>query len=457
MNTSFPRRTDPTVIASLEEQLNSFDLSTRTEAFEQLLALTELDRARLSPRTDIANMHCHTFFSFNAYGHSPTSLVWLARQHRIGLMGIVDFDTLDGADEFLAASERAGIRSSVGVETRTFIPEFADYEINSVGEPGVYYHMGIGFTTKHIPSEAASTLAKMRRAIVERNVGIVARLNDYLAPLYVDYEVDVLPLTPSGNATERHIIAAFMRKADPCGDDKAGFWAERLGLSFEEAYDLVQQPAKLQNVARVRLLKRGGIAYSPPNQNSFPGADQFHEFVVASGAIPCATWLDGTSPGEQKTETLLHLLVSKGVAALNLIPDRNWNVADPALQEIKIHNLYDVVALAQKLDLPLIVGTEMNSPGQKLVDDFDAPELTSLRRDFIDGAHFIYGHTMAQRAVGLGYQSAWAQEHLPNRRERNRFYTDLGRQLMPGSRALLELGPRAAEMHPNQLLHSVRT
>ncbi len=28
----------------------------------------------------VANMHCHTFFSFNAYGHSPTSLAWLGRQ-----------------------------------------------------------------------------------------------------------------------------------------------------------------------------------------------------------------------------------------------------------------------------------------------------------------------------------------------------------------------------------------
>ena len=51
----------------------------------------------------------------------------------------------------------------------------------------------------------------------------------------------------------------------------------------------------------------------------------------------------------------------------------------------------------------------MNAPGKKLVDDFDAPELAPVRQAFLDGAHFIYGHTVMQRAVGLGYQSEWAR------------------------------------------------
>ena len=61
-------------------------------------------------------------------------------------MGIVDFDVLDAVEEFLDACEAAGVRGSAGIESRVFIPEFADREINSPGEPGVYYHMGIGFT-----------------------------------------------------------------------------------------------------------------------------------------------------------------------------------------------------------------------------------------------------------------------------------------------------------------------
>jgi hypothetical protein len=62
--------------------------------------------------------------------------------------------------------------------------------------------------------------------------------------------------------------------------------------------------------------------------------------------------------------------------------------------------------MAQSLDLPINVGTEMNSYGQKLVDDFDAPELAPVRQAFMDGADFIYGHTALQRLLGLGYLSS---------------------------------------------------
>jgi hypothetical protein len=57
-------------------------------------------------------------------------------------MGIVDFDVLDGVDEFLDACELVGVRGSAGIETRVFLPEFATREINSPGEPGVYLPYG---------------------------------------------------------------------------------------------------------------------------------------------------------------------------------------------------------------------------------------------------------------------------------------------------------------------------
>jgi len=136
--------------------------------------------------------------------------------------------------------------------------------------------------------------------------------------------------------------------------------------------------------------------------------------------------LDGTSAGEQAIEELLELLIGQGAAALNIIPDRNWNIADPELCRLKVQKLYEVVQLAEQLALPLNIGTEMNSFGQKLIDDFDAPELAPVRQAFIDGAHFVYGHTLLQRSLGLGYQSRWAQTQLPSRRERNEFYTQVG-------------------------------
>jgi hypothetical protein len=148
--------------------------------------------------------------------------------------------------------------------------------------------------------------------------------------------------------------------------------------------------------------------------------------------------------------------MGKGVAALNIVPDRNWNIAEPEAKQLKLQKLYEVVELAQRLDLPLNVGTEMNSYGQKWVDDFETPELAPVREAFLDGAYFIYGHTIAQRTLGLGYQSDWAKTHLPDRRQRNEFYRCLGRQVEPGAAGLAMLKGLRADLSPADILARVK-
>ena len=103
-------------------------------------------------------------------------------------MGIVDFDVLDAVDEFLDACDLVGVRGSAGIETRVFVPEFATREINSPGEPGIDYHMGIGFTSSTVPPEAAGILADMRERARQRNLDIIQRVNAYLDPVTIDYE-----------------------------------------------------------------------------------------------------------------------------------------------------------------------------------------------------------------------------------------------------------------------------
>ncbi len=138
--------------------------------------------------------------------------------------------------------------------------------------------------------------------------------------------------------------------------------------------------------------------------------------------------------GEQQIEALLSLLIEKGVAVLNIIPDRNWNIPDEAVKAIKLRELYRIVDLAERLDLPILVGTEMNSFGQKLVDDFEAPELAPVKEQFINGAYFIYGHTQMTRLWDMGYQSDWSQRHLPDRKAKNAFYQAAGRLIRPDFR-----------------------
>jgi hypothetical protein len=440
------------LIAELESRLDDFDPAVRGQALQELASEARQGTVARAPQAEVANMHCHTFFSFNALGYSPTSLAWLGVRQGFKLMGIVDFDVLDGVDEFLAACEVVGLRGSAGIETRVFVPEYASLEINSPGEPGVCYHMGIGFTSSQVPQSVAPILADLGQRAALRNQGILSRVNTYLDPVSVDYERDVLPLTPAGHPTERHMVVAYLQAAERTEPDPAAFWAGKLGMTPEEMAPVMQDPPALQNLIRARLMKRGGVGYVHPDSDMFPSLDDFHELIVACGALPCGAWLDGTTATEQVMEDWLTFLVGKGVVALNLIPDRNWDIADPQIRRLKVENLYRLVELAQELALPLNIGTEMNSFGQKLVDDFDVPALAPVRQAFLDGAHFVYGHTVMQRALGLGYQSEWAQERLPSRRERNAFYTRIGYQVPAGRQAMARLGQMDPASSPDEML-----
>jgi hypothetical protein len=439
-------------IVQLESRLNSFEPEVRAAALRDLLALAEAGEVEIDARRDVANMHCHTFYSFNAYGHSPTSIAWLAKRHGWRAAGIVDFDVLDGVDEFLDACERAAVRGGAGIETRVFVPEYADQEINSPVEPGVCYHMGIGFASGQVPPDVKPVLADLARRADARNQAILARVNAYLQPVTIDYELDVLPLTPAGHPTERHMVAAYVKAAQETASDPSAFWAGKLHVARDEMAATMSDLPGFQDLIRARLMKRGGVGYVQPESGMFPSLEQFHRLIIACGALPCAAWLDGTTTVERDPEDWLNFLIGKGVVALNIIPDRNWNLADPRIKETKVQNLHAIVEVARQLDLLLNVGTEMNSFGQKRADEFDAPELAPVRDAFLDGAYAVYGHTAMQRALGLGYQSEWAQVHLPTRGERNRFYSQVGRHTPPGRVGRATLEALDATLSPGEML-----
>jgi hypothetical protein len=429
----------------------------RADALGELVSLANDGKIEMETEADVANMHCHTFFSYNGYGYSPSYLAWLAKRRGFRLMGTVDFDVLDAVDEFLHACDLVGVRGSSGIETRVFIPEFATREVNSPGEPGVCYHMGIGFTSSEVPPSVVDIRQGLRERAAQRNRDVLARVNAYLAPVTLDYEDDVLPLTPCGTATERHMVKAYVTAAKRDVTDLVAFWAEKLGMDAQRIETVLEDEPAFQNLVRSKLMKRGGVGYVQPSPQTFSTLEEYHEMILACRALPCAAWLDGTSAGEQAIGDLLELLIGKGIAAMNIVPDRNWNIADPEMRRVKVQNLYDVVELAGQLDLPLNVGTEMNRFGQKLIDDFEAPELEPVREAFIEGAYFIYGHTMMERALGMGYQSGWAKANLSSRVERNRFYGRIGHLVPPGAESLARLGALDASLQPQELLESLRT
>lgn len=414
-------------VETLEVQLNSFDLCTRMDALESLFNMALAGEITPDKPTKSFNLHSHTFFSYNGYNLSPTALAWRAWKEGLYALGIVDFDVLDGVDEFLGACDLLGLRGTCGLETRVFVPEFADQVINSPGEPGVAYHMGLGFSEK--TASCAELLETLNTTAQKRNQNMLKKVNSFLAPVILEYEADVLPLTPSGNATERHICMAYDAKARVhfnTSEALSAFWAEKLGQDTDKIAGVLEDAPTLQGLIRAKTMKQGGVGYVAPERGDFPEAKVVNAFTRSNHAIPTLAWLDGASEGEHAIGELLELMMADGVAAVNVIPDRNWNIADAVVKAKKVAAMDHFVELASGKGLPVIIGTEMNAFGQRFVDDFSAPEMKKHEEVFLASAHILHGHTVLQRFGGRGYLSAWAEGHFPKVGVKNAFYAAVG-------------------------------
>jgi hypothetical protein len=419
-------------IERLEQRLDSFNPLQRKEALEQLCEKVKKGEIKLpQPATD-ANLHCHTFFSYNSYGYSPSRFAWLAKKQGLAVAGIVDFDVLDGVEEFLDASRKLNLKAVAGIETRVYVPQFGNRVINSPGEPGISYHMGMGFPTANLKPQLKDFQIRLQKTARQRNIELTRRVNKYLSPVELDYAEDVLPLTPSGNATERHICLAYARKANAIFPDDAtlaNFWSEKLktdasALGLPDGRDFL-------NMLRNKTMKRGGVGYIVPDKGAFPAMADMDKFSLSAGAMPTMTWLDGTSQGEQALDELIDVAIESGVVAFNVIPDRNYT-AGTGKSDTKLENLKYALVLADSRGLTIVCGTEMNSPGQKLVDDFKTKELAEFVPLFLKGAYIVYAHSILQRQCGLGYTSEWAKNNFTGIEEKNDFFRKVGESLEPG-------------------------
>lgn len=422
---------------ALEERLNSFDSGERFSTLAELASRVQSGEIRLPPPREEVNLHYHTFFSFNANGWSSCRIAWESVKYGLEVSGIVDFDVLGGMEEFLSAGDMLGLKTVVGLESRVFISELGDKVMSSPNEPGIAYFMAAGcFKRPAEGSRAEGILRSMAMTARARNIALMERVNAYLDEVRLNYDSDVVPLTPSGNATERHLLAAYDRKArEAFGGDMdrvAAFWAAKLDMPQPDAAALIPDTAKFHEKVRGKLMKFGGVGYVPPDSGSFPSIEDAVQMIRGMDALPMIAWLDGTNAGESDTAVFLELLHSKGVVALNIIPDRNWNIKDPGEKALKTAKLREVVEAARELDMPVSVGTEMNKAGLPFVDDFAAPELLPYVRDFVEGARCLCGHTLLARHADFGYFSEGSMAAFgDDAGARNRFFAEIGRMTLP--------------------------
>ena len=193
------------------EKLN---LLNAPEGLENLKALMASEPAPETGRD--VNNHIHTTYSFSPY--SPTAAVWFAREAGLCTCGLMDHDSIAGAEEFLAAAEAANMSATIGIECRVSFKNtpFADRKLNNPDQAGVVY-MALHGVPHDRAKEINDFFAPYRAKRNERNIKMVAAINEMMGKygVTIDFEKDVLPLSnfaKGGSVTERHLSSALAYK-----------------------------------------------------------------------------------------------------------------------------------------------------------------------------------------------------------------------------------------------------
>lgn len=421
---------------SISQDIDSFNLKTRlgalTDAVRDLTLKTDVPAGPINHAKRVVNLHIHSFYSYNARGYSPAHIALECKKNNFYAAGLCDFDVLDGLEEFFTAGQMLGLRVAVHLETRAYLREYARVEINSPGEPGVTYIMGAGFGSLPTRDSAAmKMLGEFRQQANLRNRALVGRINERLPEIAIDYDSAVLPFSPGGCPTERHIVRAYCLKAQNIFQDReklAAFWAKLLRKTDQETLLLLDDLPAMDDKVRSLLAKSGGIGYVQPDEKTFPPADDFIAWVLQCDAIPMVAWLDGTSQGEGNMAEMFECLKAKGAAALNIIPDRNHNIKNEKERRVKFRKLNEVILTARKFGFPINIGTEMNKTGQPFFDDLQCDALTPYREDFLRGANIMIGQSILARYAGFSYcGDAALNEYGGDTARKNDFFEAVGK------------------------------
>jgi len=355
--------------------------------------------------TDNINNHIHTTYSFSPY--SPTKAVYLAWASGLATAGIMDHDSVGGAEEFIEAGKIMNFPVTVGFECRCSLAgtPFEGRRINHPDQPSAAY-LAMHAIPHQMLGEADAFLAPYREKRNVRNKKMVERLNKKLAMygIELDFDRDVLPLSQhknGGAVTERHLMYALASAITDDENHRYFLLADFKSQLLESIY--VDADEELSHIT---------------------------EFITLSkklGAIPAYAYLGdvGVSvTGDKKTQAFedsyldefVAYLVSIGIKAVTYMPARN------TMEQLK-----RVMALCDANDLFQISGEDINSPYQSFIcEKIVDPEF----RHLIDSAWALIGNEIAAgKGLENGMFSVETQVKMPKLKDRIEHFADLARQV----------------------------
>lgn len=350
----------------------------------------------------------------------------MAAEEEVKVLGINDFYTVDGYDEFSLEAQKNRIFPLFNIEFMGLMQDMQaqDIRINDPSNPGRTYFSGkalkyplsvSGMNHKFLEDLQKSSQVQVKEMISKMD----AHLRSIDARFNITYE-QVLEKYANKLVRERHIARAIREAVldhYPSGDQIHSFFmslfdGKKLSASLND-------PSAMENEIRSVLLKAGGKAFVPEDSDAFPELQTIIDFILDAGGIPCYPVLLDDKKGnltgfEGDWSRMDEVLQSFNVSCLELIPLRN-----------SIEKLEEFVDYFRRKKYVISFGTEHNSPGLfpitvKVNGDKDlTPELKKVS---YEGCCILAAHQYLLARNQTGCMNSQGKMDIDNLN----YYRDLG-------------------------------
>lgn len=275
------------------------------------------------------------------------------------VVGINDFYSTDGYGEWKEGCAARGLYPLFGIEFISLNAEdqAAGLRVNDPNNPGRTYISGKGLAYPVILKGEPLRKLEAVRAESNRQVEqMCAKLNEWLKAegksIRLDFN-EIREKLTKGSIRERHLAKALRLALEPDAEN----------------------PAKLENELRSKLLKAGGPAFVPERPEAFLPMKTVQEIMEAAGGIPTYPFLADDAKGhftdfEGDLMKAADTLKKRGFRSVEFITTRNTTAVleqyagyledegfivsfgsehnTPAMEPVKLHTR-DAAELSEKL------------------------------------------------------------------------------------------------------------
>lgn len=403
----------------------------RLQSLTSLRHLIDVGEIKIETGDTYVNNHIHTTYSFSPY--SPTRAVWEAKKAGLLTAGIVDHDSVSGAEEFVKAGKILDMKTTVGCECRITMAgtPFADKRLNNTDQLGIAYVAMHGIPASGL-KKVEAFLAPYREQRELRNRKMVGKINGLFGEGFLDYDNDVRSLSMAfdgGSVTERHLMFALAKRLM-----KEYGKGESLVRVLEEDWQVAVKGSARERLSDennafydydlLSLLKGAFVSKIYVNAtDECPDIDAFISLADEIGAIPAYAYLGDVKNSvtgdkldmkfeDDYIDELFAYLADRGFKAVTYMPSRNTQD-----QLDKIRELCDRFGFFQ------ISGEDINSPRQSFIcEKLSEPSFSNL----VTSTWALIGH---EKEAGLdterGMFSSEVRKKYPAMDDRVVYFAEL--------------------------------